>query len=170
MKKRGRRKLLCLALVCCLLWTSFSRVGSAETSDTYRYEETFDYLQMAGTPYFPESWSSVENSERPGSGRLTIQKENDRIYYSIDETESGPKYLGLVWGEESPTLTTMEFDFRLGQTEFKDIALMMYERKLNAGNLAIRGAITSSGDVVLYNGSEKMTLENIAEDGWVHYR
>ncbi len=170
MKKRGRRKLLCLALVCCLLWTSFSRVGSAETSDTYRYEETFDYLQMAGTPYFPESWSSVENSERPGSGRLTIQKENDRIYYSIDETESGPKYLGLVWGEESPTLTTMEFDFRLGQTEFKDIALMMYERKLNAGNLAIRGAITSSGDVVLYNGSEKMTLENIAEDGWVHFR
>ena len=170
MKKRGKRKMLCLALACSLLWTSSNYAAAAEAADTYCYEETFDYGELIGASYFPENWSSVENPDRPGNGSLTIEKENGRVYYSIDEMENGPKYLGLVWGEESPGQTTVEFDFRLNRTETRDISLMMYENRLNAGNLAIRGSVTSSGDVIAYNGSEKKTLGNISEKGWIHFQ
>ena len=169
MKKRGKRKMLCLALACSLLWTSSNYAAAAEAADTYRYEETFDYGELIGASYFPENWSSVENPDRPGSGSMTIEEENGRVYYSIDERENGPKYLGLVWGEESPGQTKVEFDFRLSQTEAKDISLMMYENRLNAGNLAIRASVTSSGDVVVYDGGEKKTLCTISKERWVHF-
>ncbi|MBO5337252.1 MAG: hypothetical protein J6A94_09025, partial [Lachnospiraceae bacterium] len=152
--------------------TDTSTEGS--TKKTY-YNEDFEYPDSVGTAYFPADWTKKGDNPATGSGgdNLAVLKEADNYYYSVDASAGSPKYMGKIWGSETPANAILEFDFRLQKTDdtnSKEISLFSYESRVDGGTLAIRGKITDKGELVFHNGSTGKTLGSIKDAGWVHFR
>ena len=120
--KRRVGKILSYLLVLLMIAGNVQVVNAATNTSTegsagqVYYSEYFEYPSSVGVAYTPDGWKIDAGSWGDKVGNLTIAKEGNNYYYSVDGRNGGPRYLGKVWGAETTASAVLEFDFRLKES------------------------------------------------------
>ena len=140
----------------------------ADAEDVF-YRQNFDSADVLDENGIPAGWRTA-GAVGDGIGNLSIETEGERSYFSVDATTGVPKYFGMVLAG-APHTGIIEYDFNLKQASpAKDMGLSFYPIAVNTGNIAIRGNITKDGAVTFFNRDSKITVANIKDAGWVHFK